>query len=190
MQGFAGKDLWHLHKGSRWLKCFPLILWRAVKQLLSDFIFLPLIYPTVRMLSDSCTSHLLFVSLQTFHSCVAWNCLSDSPRSSLFSLQLHVSTLLSLLSVSLRAYHDQGLHDLNEEKIYKKEEMWKREAVTLPTQAAEKNQYFGQELKKLTTAKDLTLHLIELIKPTGDMINNIANSKSNFGGHYVTDLPL
>ena len=25
--------------------------------------------------------------------------------------------------------------------------MWKREAVTLPTQAAEKNQYFGQELK-------------------------------------------
>lgn len=45
-------------------------------------------------------------------------------------------------------------------------------------------------VKKLTTAKDLTLHLIELIKPTDDMINNIANSRSNFGRHNVTDLPL
>ena len=147
LQGFAVRDLWHLHKGSRWKNCFPLILWRAVKQLLSDLIFLPLIYPTVRMLFDSCTSHLLFASLQTFHSCVAWNCLSDSPQSSFFSSQLHVSALLSLLSVFLTAYHDRGLHDLNEEKIYKKEEMWKREAVALPTQAAEKNQYSGQELK-------------------------------------------
>ena len=79
---------------------------------------------------------------------------------------------------------------LMKKKYIRKKKCEKEKQSPYQLKQQKKNQYFGQELKKLTTAKDLTLHLIELIKPTGDMINNIANSKSNFGGHYVTDLPL